>query len=308
MRPMRCSQESIATSRASVAETSDAMTFRYANLALVRMGEGDLPGGDGCFEGGRGRVMGTSTAFTGRSITDLADLECRTGRYSEGLARLDEAQPIVAKRYPDDPWRLAHLDNVRAGCLTRAKRYAEAESLMAASLPVLLPKWPADTLYGYDAQQRAIELYGLTGNTAEADPVPAALVVLEIARPRALATAAPGWAETQAEPLKAAQSPYIRERLPAGKGTLPREGKCPKKGAPALHDNALTSPESGLYCAPLQPRPQCGGGGKACGPPIKLTECGESLYSCGPFPGPQRRGVLFKNLAGNLCGDSRRCL
>jgi hypothetical protein len=38
---------------------------------------------------------------------------------------------------------------------------------MAASLPVLLPKWPADTLYGYDAQQRAIELYGLTGNAAK---------------------------------------------------------------------------------------------------------------------------------------------
>jgi hypothetical protein len=163
----RLLQESLATSAASVAEDSDAMTFRFANLALVRMGVGDLAGAEPLFHKALKAAVINKHRLHGPILTDLADLECRTGRYGEGLARLDEAQPIVAKRYPDDPWRLAHLDNVRAGCLTRARRYAEAEALMTASLPVLLPKWPADTLYGYDAQQRAIELYGLTGNAAK---------------------------------------------------------------------------------------------------------------------------------------------
>ena len=81
-----------------------------------------------------------------------------------GLARLDEARPIVAERYPHDPWRLAHLDNVRAGCLTGDRRYGEAEPLIASSMPVLLTKWPPDTLYGYDAVQRSLRLYRLTGD------------------------------------------------------------------------------------------------------------------------------------------------
>ena len=65
------------------------------------------------------------------------------------------------------PWRLAHLENVRAGCLTRAKRYPEAEPLVASSMPVLLKKWPPDTLYGHDALQRSIQLYQATGSQAK---------------------------------------------------------------------------------------------------------------------------------------------
>ena len=77
---------------------------------------------------------------------------------------LDEAQPIVSARYPDDPWRVAHLQNVRAGCLTVARRFAEAEPLLTQSMPVILKSWPAGTLYGQDALQRCLQLYRLTGN------------------------------------------------------------------------------------------------------------------------------------------------
>jgi hypothetical protein len=53
---------------------------------------------------------------------------------------------------------------VRAGCLTQLRRYAEAEPLIASNTPQLLKKWPPDTLYGYDALQRALRLYRLTGD------------------------------------------------------------------------------------------------------------------------------------------------
>lgn len=157
-------QESLATSAASVAEDSDAMTFRFANLALVRMGIGDLAGAEPLFHKALKAAVTNKHRLHGPILTDLADLECRTGRSSEGLARLDEARPIVAERYPHDPWRLAHLDNVRAGCLTVDKRYVEAEPLIASSMPALLTKWPPDTLYGHDALQRSLRLYRLTGD------------------------------------------------------------------------------------------------------------------------------------------------
>jgi len=160
-------EESLSTSRDSVAETSDAMTFRFANLALVRMGEGDLATAEPLLQKALKAAVLNKHRLHGPILTDLADLECRTGRYREGLARLEQARPIVAERYPDDPWRVAHVDNVRAGCLTGVGQYAEAERLISASMPVLLPKWPPDTLYGHDAVRRSLQLYRATGNQAE---------------------------------------------------------------------------------------------------------------------------------------------
>jgi hypothetical protein len=34
-------------------------------------------------------------------------------------------------------------------------------------MPVLLAKWPADTLYGHDALERSMQLYQVTGNQAK---------------------------------------------------------------------------------------------------------------------------------------------
>ncbi len=77
-------QESIATSRASVAETSDAMTFRYANLALVRMGEGDLQGAEPLFQKALTAAVLNKHRLHGPILTDLADLECRLGQARTG--------------------------------------------------------------------------------------------------------------------------------------------------------------------------------------------------------------------------------
>ena len=160
-------EETLATAAANVSETSDTMAFYFANLALVRMAEDRIAEAEPLFHKALTAAVLNKSRMHGPILTDLADLECRSGRYREGLARLDAARPILAQRYPDDPWRLAHLDNVSAGCLTRAQRYAEAEPLIASSMPVLLPKWPPDTLYGHDAVERSMRLYQLTGNQAK---------------------------------------------------------------------------------------------------------------------------------------------
>ena len=66
-----------------------------------------------------------------------------------------------------------------------------------------------------------------------------------------------------------------------------------------MPDRALTTPQSGLYCAPLAAPAATRRGPSGCGPSIRLT------YTLRPFSQAKRSGVLFKSLAGNLCGDSR---
>jgi tetratricopeptide (TPR) repeat protein len=142
-------------------------TFVLSNLALIEMEQGDYRAARDNFEAALHTAIANKHRLHAPILGDLADLECRSGRPEAGLQLLDEARPIMAQRYPDDPWRVAHLDNVRAGCLTRMKRYPEAERLIAAGIPVVLGKWPPDTLYGHDDLERSVQLYQLTGNQAK---------------------------------------------------------------------------------------------------------------------------------------------
>jgi tetratricopeptide (TPR) repeat protein len=162
---------------AGVSETSDDMAFYFANLALVRMGVGDLASAQALFAKALKAAITNRHRLHGPILTDLADLECRSNHVADGLKRLDEARPIVVARYADDPWRTAHVDNVRAGCLTGAHRYAEADTLMQGSLPVILKKWPTDKLFGHDALERAIRLYTRNGDAARAAQYSAMLQV-----------------------------------------------------------------------------------------------------------------------------------
>jgi tetratricopeptide (TPR) repeat protein len=150
-----------------VSASDPNMTFVLSNLALIEMEQGNFEAAQRDFDAALHTAIANKHRLHGPILGDLADLQCRTGRAAAGLKLLDEARPIVAQRYPDDPWRLAHLDNVRAGCLTLMKRYAEAEALIASSIPALLRKWPPDTLYGHDDLERSVQLYQLTGNQAK---------------------------------------------------------------------------------------------------------------------------------------------
>jgi tetratricopeptide (TPR) repeat protein len=157
-------QEALSLNSSQVAETANALAFIYANLALSDAGLGEIAEAESLFKKGLIAAVASKHRLQGPILTDLAELECRTGRVDEGLAQLEEARPLVVKAYPEDPWRVAYVDNVRAGCLTVAKRYAEAAQLIDSSDPIVLGKWPAGTLYGYDAIRRSIRLYSAMGN------------------------------------------------------------------------------------------------------------------------------------------------
>jgi len=142
-------------------ETRDEFAFVFSNLALAYMGLSDYAKAEPLFQKGLHAAILNKHRLHAPILTDLADLECRTKRYEAGLARLDEARPIMAARYPDDPWRVALVDSVKGGCLLGLNRRKEAESLLLQSAPVIQKKWKSDTLYGYDVTQRSTRLRNL---------------------------------------------------------------------------------------------------------------------------------------------------
>jgi tetratricopeptide (TPR) repeat protein len=160
-------QEALGLQSSQVAETDNDFVFIYANLALSDSGIGDIAEAESLFQKGLNAAIANKHRLQGPILTDLAELECRTGRVDQGLARLDEARPMVVETYPEDLWRAAHVDNVRAGCLTVLRKYVDAAKLIESSDPVVLKKWPPSTLYGYDAIQRSIRLYSLMEDAAK---------------------------------------------------------------------------------------------------------------------------------------------
>jgi tetratricopeptide (TPR) repeat protein len=159
--------EALALFRAKRTEVHDETIFTLSNLGLAELALGRSREAEALMTQALQAAVADQQRLHGPILGDLADLECRSGRYRRALARLDQARPIVVARYADDPWRAAQVDNVRAGCLGGVQRYRAADALMQRSLPVILKKWPADTLFGHDALERAVRLYTRSGDAAK---------------------------------------------------------------------------------------------------------------------------------------------
>ena len=149
---------------AGQSDAHEGQIFAWTNLALADIGLGQFDAAAALLQRALDAAVATKHRLEGPILTDLADLECRTRHFDAGLARLQSARRIVAERYPNEPWRTALVDNVRAGCLARAGSAVEAEFLVTSSLPALMEKWGTRTYYGHDAVQRAKQVYTLTGN------------------------------------------------------------------------------------------------------------------------------------------------
>lgn len=145
--------------------THPDLTFPLSNQGLAFVGLGDDARAKLLLERSLGvAVTNRQSGLEGMILTYLADLQCRTGGFDAGLASLDRARPLLIEAYPDDLWRTAYGDNVRAGCLTRLKRYPEAQVLIETSLPVVMARWPAAALHGHEALERSRLLFTITGN------------------------------------------------------------------------------------------------------------------------------------------------
>jgi tetratricopeptide (TPR) repeat protein len=151
-------QESAEINLAQKDETNDNMAFVYSNLALVHMESGEYAAAVPLYEKALRAAVANNHRLHGPILTDFGDLDCRMGRFHEGLRRLDDARPLVTARYPNDVWRAALIDNVRGECLLGLKRFDEAAPLLTDSMGALLKKWGKDGLYGADAVRRSLKL------------------------------------------------------------------------------------------------------------------------------------------------------
>jgi tetratricopeptide (TPR) repeat protein len=128
-------------------DTHDDFAFIFSNLALAKRGVGDDAEAEALFR----RALTAAQVHDHRLIapikTDLADLLCGKGRYPEAMALLDQADPLMRKRYPDDPWRAAWVVNTRGACMLAQGNQA-GRALVKDSAPVILERWKPATLYG----------------------------------------------------------------------------------------------------------------------------------------------------------------
>ena len=134
-------------------DTHDDFAFIFSNLALARRGVGDDARAETLFR----RALVAAQVHDHRLIapieTDLADLLCGKGRFEEAMALLKQAGPLMRKKYPDQAWRSAWVDNTRGACLVRQGDKAGRE-LVKNSAPVVLERWKSGTLYGFEVRRR----------------------------------------------------------------------------------------------------------------------------------------------------------
>jgi tetratricopeptide (TPR) repeat protein len=135
-------------------ETNFNLIFPFANLAIVKHALGNPRAAEPLFR----KALTAARLHKHRNLapilTDLADTLCDMGRTTEATPLLAEARPIMAKTYPNDPWRPAWTDFVRGRCLIKSGNRTEGLALIRASAPALQKRWKPDSLYGYQVAQQ----------------------------------------------------------------------------------------------------------------------------------------------------------
>ncbi len=135
--------------------THPDMAFFLDNRAIAERALGQTRAAGADFQ--RGWAAADHNGHRNRApiLTDFALLKCQTGAVNEGLAMLDRARPLMAQTYPDEPWRMAWVDTVRAACLVQSGRYEAAAKLAGSAAPAITARWPKGTLYRSDYDQIA---------------------------------------------------------------------------------------------------------------------------------------------------------
>jgi tetratricopeptide (TPR) repeat protein len=131
----------------------DDLAFEYENLGRVERGLGHLPEAKELFEKALMAARIHKSRNTAPILVDLADMACTAKDTVAGVARLDEAAPIMASTYSSAPWRSAWVQVIRAGCILAQGHRDKAAQLLEAYVPVLERRWSKTSIYGFRAEQ-----------------------------------------------------------------------------------------------------------------------------------------------------------
>jgi tetratricopeptide (TPR) repeat protein len=134
-------------------ETFDDLAFEFDNLALARRGLGDEAGAWPLLE----KALKAARLHHHRNLApilvDMSDIACDRHDIEQGFALLREAAPIMARDYPDDPWRTAWVGTIDGHCQLAAGRAALAAQELKAAAPAIRARWNPGSLYGVRAAE-----------------------------------------------------------------------------------------------------------------------------------------------------------
>lgn len=124
------------------------LAFLYSNLGIALRGTGRTEQAKSYLERGLAIAAATKHRNQAPTLGELADIACTAGDHVHGQLLLAQARPLMATAYPNDPWRGAWLDAIRARCLDTTDSQAEAERLRRQAAPAILAKWSPASHFG----------------------------------------------------------------------------------------------------------------------------------------------------------------
>ncbi len=137
-----------------LAPDHDDLAFVYANLAIAQRGLNDDKSAEENFLKALPIARKHKHRTLAPTLTDLAEIECRSQRTENGIQRLDEAQPLMEATYSKEPWRAAYVEQIRGACLLARGQRAAGLALLEASTPILIERWGKEGLFGFEARAR----------------------------------------------------------------------------------------------------------------------------------------------------------
>lgn len=140
-------RRALAINLSRVGEEADDLIFEYSNLGIAQRGLGRLEAADANFGKAESLARQRGHRNLAPILVERAEIACLRGRAQHGLKLTEEARPIMASKYPRDPWRVAWVDAVRGDCLGRQK-VGRGASLLEASAPTIRKRWAPTSLYG----------------------------------------------------------------------------------------------------------------------------------------------------------------
>jgi tetratricopeptide (TPR) repeat protein len=146
--------ESVEIDRALGRGDHDDFIFALASLGIAHRRRGDLAAAASVLAEASALAALHRHRLRGPILVDEADVKCASGRAQSALGLLEEAEPLIASTYPDEPWRLAIAQNVLGYCLRAAGKVGAGNALMRSSLPAIDARWGADALFSRAARAR----------------------------------------------------------------------------------------------------------------------------------------------------------
>ena len=149
--PLKTSAQILST---QLAPDHDDLAFIYANLAIAQRGMNDDTAAEATFLKALPIARKHKHRTLAPTLTDLAEIECRSKRIESAMQRLDEAEPLMKATYPKEPWRAAYVDQIRGACLLAEGKRGAGVALLESSAPIIVARWGKAGLFGFEATAR----------------------------------------------------------------------------------------------------------------------------------------------------------